>query len=580
MNRDLFKRSIKKLRRFSQINDYWLLVCFGHVYYKPESDFFERDIIFVSIKQNQYQHPTFWNKERVVRIAIREDYTINFPLGTIFNWEGEVVRIPSKEEKTIYAKEVILSNNFNFQDKGLRDILRNTSFPIDILNKISDSTGFYKYYYPKKNKDTVIIPSIVIAKFFYYCTSSIISLILSNRFSDGIVSIERTQYGMTIVYNSDIIKQDDALILGRYALTNGAEKGYNILQKAISFFHETLINEEKKGKPLVADINFPLPFSFPLRATLVGQYIEKDTFMAYEITKTRPYNDKMKSFFSDEKILLLDQNDKRSSIERENKEIRPGTNIKGLNKRKLDNAIEETSPTINSLSELTVSTQSRNFFWDSPDVKKIDKDDQLYKYICEKLIVKEHSGYSLKHNIEANRDELKARKTRFSLDVEIEHFNVLFEALKEISSEKNYGIKFHTINDSTDEYFSTIKFRKKDEDIKVVIASINLFNKQFVIVDPGPNLKIGIFRNYNIPFNEKNDSKLTEILTFMLNKYFFRWSDFYYNEKEGNLLKKQKFEMLLEQKRIKVLQPFKHINKENLNIDLANRIRNRIVKDQ
>lgn len=579
-----FKQNIFEVSRYSNENDFWLLFHFCELSYDPNDESLKRTIFLVNIKDNNFCSVSHWNTERVISIKIREEKTILYTLGTIFNYEGYPIKYPSERENCIEKKEIILSNSQNYREDRLLEFFSNSNFPMKGIEQDVMSEKAHYYYFNRFNNDEVYVPITLINKYFYYSSISAIHSIIYDRMEEGIKGLKNIDGKKTVIYDGNYINAIDVKSIARYYFTLGYEKGIDILRKSVNDFYEKLLNKKKLNAPLVSDIKYRLPFNFPLKVVVLGQYIHGKRFIAYDIVEVKPNNKEIVKFFSVDEFDLFNINDKRSSDARETKERKDGTRLGGQYVGDDSSDLDDSKPTISSLPKEEISIPKKNFFFDTPKSTILEKIDQKHKYICDNLVKKDYDGYGI--NEGQTDPNSKTRKVNGSILEGISHFQIFLDALTCINEDNDFFVTLITINGSYKYPYSIAPYYYKDnKPYKVVdqmlIANIVYNQRHFCIIDTGPGLRIGIFENYNIPFSESDDDTLTRFINYMLQNYHFLWSSVFYDEKISvpNKSKKQKYDRILENFRFRIMQPFEHISPkddENLAINLAGRIKRRI----
>lgn len=582
-----FKLRISEICQYSKKNDFWLLFHFGRLVVNLNDRIIKREIHLVNIKDNNYCYTNEWNREKVISIEIREEKTFQYCLGTIFDCTGYPVNHPELG-RPIFKKKIVLSNNYNLKKEGLKDILSNSYFPLNKIEQKIDNNSSYFYFFNKKvNKDKVYIPNCLISKYFYYYSISTVHSLIYNRLEKGILESKIINNRNTVFYDGNLISSNDIQAIARYFYTSGLETGIDILKEAIRNFNKSLLNNEKSKLPLISDINYNLPFNSPLEVLLIGQYIQQDKFIAYDIINVAPFH-RNEKFFTVDDFELFNINDKRSSDNKEEKESKKGTNIKG---QKFDESlknINDYESTNSTIPQENFTLPSRNFFSDSPKSKILDRNDQNHRYICDKLVIKDYDGYGIEYDNTSSDSTI--RKANMSIFNETSHYQILHEALDILSKEFNFQFSYLTINYSTYFPFSIAPFcHEENKSFKIVdmILIVNVFynDKLFCLVDAGPGFRIGIFEYFNIPFKERNDPNLTMFINYMVSSHHFKWSSVYcdFNIKKNNELKKEKYITIQQRFGYNILQPLEHIDinkKENIIENLAMRIKVRIEKNQ
>ena len=216
----------------------------------------------------------------------------------------------------------------------------------------------------------------------------------------------------------------------------------------------------------------------------------------------------------------------------------------------------------------------------------IQKDDQDYQYFLESIIQKEINGVSI--NTEATSPTSGKKKVNISMENELSYFKVFQDTLNNLCENKEYKLRFVTINDSDLYPYSNIPLSFSLNNSyriikKIIIANIIYCGHDYYLIDAGPGTYIGVFRNFNLPFEERNDNLLTSFIRFMIGKHFFNWAKVYHNPLNINRLKKERHNQILKDHNIQILKPIVHLNikeTKDIVINLTDRIKSRLNSDQ
>ena len=247
-----FNKKIAEISKYSVRKDFWLLIGFGEIYPDSVKQAFLREIYFVNIKGNKYYRIEDWNKEKVIKVSVREERTLIYKIGTIFDCHGYPIKYPIPGDTNLYSKRVVLSNQLNFKRDGLNDLLSETEFPIfrEDRNFQNNKTPYF-YYKGVNNKDHVFIPISLISKYFYYTSYTAIHSIIYDRLKEGILNkvIENGKY--YVLYDDIYINYYDTKRIARYWFTKGENTGFDLLKNSINNFYQTLLNNEKNNSRII-----------------------------------------------------------------------------------------------------------------------------------------------------------------------------------------------------------------------------------------------------------------------------------------------------------------------------------------
>lgn len=583
-----FKNCYSELKKFSTENDFWLQLVVGGLIYNKAKKCLERELFFLKLENGEYRSLIHY-ENTIKKILVVEQKTRLFSVGSIFNCEGKFVKKPDCVEKYIDEKKTILSNSFNKSIPPIANLFKR----INLLSGESDSFNNVFYFSFKSNYNSVevVIPSSLIGRYFHYHSSDLIKFIVDNEFHMSIKQDENNP--SLIIYDSTKISKEDATLLGKYFFTSNYSYpeykcGIDMLKKSIDELYVQLMNFAKRMTFDVTDINFSIPFNFPLDVYVVGQFLTDDIFLAYDITGVDPFGKvKGKPFFSTKNFTLMDINAANPSGSGGGKDDNSKKSPKGKDDRddSDETDVTEDAPLDKSLSTVQLPMGAGGVFNITPKPRVVENMDQFNKEVARGVILVPHDGFGFFEDEDStDPDGKRKRHANASFLAEYCHAEVIKKVLGQLNELDDFDVDFLTINQSDDDTFSQVLLPSDDSGTKLIplttlIASvIYKGGRQVVIIDAGTGLKIGMFENMGIPFVRRNDVNLTSFVNFMLKEYRFQWSEVFFNErvKEENLLKKTRYDNIKKSYRINVLQPMKHIDKDDVE-ELLKNLKGRIV---
>lgn len=634
------QRTIAQLRKNSAESDFWVLINYGDLHQKKTDKIFYRDADFVKSKSNSYDLK-HWDKNNVIRIELAETKTMLFSLGTIFNYKGFPVNDPKEDNEFLNTYKVVISNGLNnFKILPTADVFEKTNYPLyrnqistDLKeprnmmfyhnrifkNSQSEESNDYETKNLESSQNTIlknseyIIPNDLIRKLFYYKSYSGINSILYKKLEHGILNKRLIDGQWMVQYNSDYIHKKDISSFAKYWFTfetgDNIKTGLDRLNSQIKKFWISLYNNSKNSEiNIYSTINFPIPFSFPIEVKILGQWItdydsNEKKFIAYKIVsfskyKIQKFKGVKSQFYVVNGFSAIDINDKTSTDERENKEIKEsGAKILANSEGIKYNYKDDNKPTNSYLDTITsnyISTTDIEGL--DLDIYFIKREDQQFAYISNCFINKYSTG--LGDDLEHTDPQSSLQKNNILINTNVVSFECIMESMEILKNNYQFfNYQYITINDSINYPYSEVQFifssqKTKKTKNELLIIKIRNNNEEYCLLEAGAGKCIGIFKNIGFPIKDANDENLIDFLNFIIEEHQYLWSSFYV-EKKLNLInvnynmdllevteKTKKCRFLLEKYRYEILQPIYHKSrvKENqtLSDDLARRIYSRL----
>jgi hypothetical protein len=570
-----YKTQIKDLKQISEKGDYWVLYLFGTIEYQSQYPKFNRKLHFIKTKSPNYIIE-LWNHNCIKTISIPEEEIIGISLGQIFNHNGETVHSPSSNDENIIIKQKILISNYkNLKPLDINNFLENTNYPQIKTEKVSDDSILNNFIYiPPFNKNLqIIIHNLTIAKLFYYKSTEIISTILDRNLDKAFLEVEEDQESFTILFDSQELKtkQIEKLVY-LLCLKNRSESGFELLNKAIKEFYKNLLNNR------FTDTIYPLPFDYPvwIEATcikLTSKNNELQKYIALNFNLIEPYNNTY-NWNIDKKINIADKNDRSSTENRNTKETKGSTGIASNNPSQSLSRFNNRDITNTHLNQVELQTNSEPEFMSCLNIEKIKRDDQQYRYIMDKLVIKSSNalGINIKDSTSTSNTQ-KANINNISEDNSLlSSIKLLEEASEIVCMDNNYEYEFISINNPQNYFINYIEYG--DRKLEIIIVKIYNRDHEFILFDAGKSFYYGFVENMRYRFSNSKELKLLSFLYKMIVKYNFKWS-LVYNSTENNHDKEKNQNEILSDFNIKVLQPIKHLEGK---VDLATSLAERIIR--
>lgn len=607
------QKTIRQLRKFSEGTDYyWLLFNYGKMYFNKTDGIYYREVDFIKSSKNGY----FANNDRVVRVCIQEKKTMLFNLGTIFNFKGYPINSLSSIQGKLEQRSIVISNK-NFTNIKYDKEFENTFYPKINQDNLETNLkeNYYSYPYHIKNyidEDNEIITQYIIPndlirkKFYYKSYSGINSIIKLNNLNKGIVKKEWIDNEIFLFYNSNHILKKDLESIAKYYFTiegfKGNQKtGFDRLIRKINEFHAIILQSKTiNSNQIYGDIEYLFPFSNALKLEVLGQWITKKgskirKFLAYKIISFENYIPEeakkevsnAKIFFTTTRLNAIDINDKTSTDKKGEKEIKNGE-MGLINQEEIKyDSINDTNITNSSLGQVV-----DEFYTDNDDsdefcleIDFIKREDQKFSYLTQK-IPKILSGLS--SNLENTSSTANDQQNNVTIYDHVNSFSIFKEALEKLHKTHKLNYQYITINDSLNYPYSDASyFIKKGQYTKIVdmllIVKIVYKDREFCVIEANKGTNIGLFENMNSPLEDKNDERLTDFLLFIMKEYKYRWSSFYFKKGQNEIgkVKEERFTLILEKYKYKVLKPIDHLSQYSKNViieKLADNIYNTIRK--
>lgn len=560
---------IKELKYFE--SDYqgssWFLFHYGKTYFNSNKNRLYRECYFKSIDEKSPYYIKGWDKSSdMKKIDIPETSVYYYPLGSVFSSKGRylsTISSSSGKNKGHFIKNIKLSSNGNYKSSEFKEKLQDSLYPLlepNLESAYSDSP----YYYGEKEefgrKVEVIVPIQVITSYFFYLSPICIYNILNEDLDVGIKDPVFDVFPPVLPYRSNVIREKEVRTLGRYYFTTTRDYSIKCLKAINSRFRKAMINNKKlKGEFGNHYIKSAIPFKLNCYFDFIGFYIDerdakRQRFIVLGVHEIRV--SKKDGFFKFENFNIDDLNDKRSTANREGKDEYGYTAIKpDYSGFRNEFKGEEVNSDFKPLDK--IESNGRNQFMKTPDISKLDRTDQNYKYILENLILKPVAGISDNYGNQSSGSEYQKYNEVSQISL-----NDFFEVtMKAMSFLEKQGADVKTIKlKDNDGVFSYAPIANQYYD-RLLIFQISVQGYNYCLIDAGYGKLMGVFRyvNFDLEFKVYDDSNLTLLIIDLIEKENFNFS---------NIRKIQKYNGFY------FLEPFRHLEKKFRNSDIEAKAKN------
>lgn len=570
-----FKKNIGALKKVNDINEnsFWILMHYGRSFWNFKENRVFREVLLINSAKKSYDLEN-WSKGKIIKVEFPEEKTFSLPLGSVFASDGKFIKIPDQKDKGLYTiRNVTVSKNTNYFKNGYFGQLKQSNYPIynDYVGGVYAGCPYYKVFENYFGIKRIIIPAHVIRSYFYNLSSLSIHHIVWGSLFKGIEDPIKVDSNWILPYNSSIIAEREARLLGKYVFTND-KIGINTLRESHNAFKTNLLKDQKHEGNGRYYLDGRVPFKFEIKLNVLGHYIKKDDneqcFLVHQIIGAEPKDKEIHSFFTNDSFKLWDLNDKRSK--RNDGNIT--TNVKGVsNIESLDNLPIKDGETNTSISPQEIPVSIGNIFLQTPSISKLDKDSQEQNYTVNKYLEKEYNSLGTNYG-NTNSDSETRRFNELSLDSLNNYFKILPFVI-EILEKDGIICEYLKLKDHEGIYsFPPIQ----TELARVfLILKISFKDRHYCLVDSGYGKSIGFFSyvDQSIEFESYDDETVKYVLIHMIRSKRLNWS------KVGNDL------YLSKKLNIKLYKSMKHVvfyEKDKINFkksaeSLAERIKERVL---
>ncbi|MGG8497148.1 hypothetical protein ACQY1Q_12080 [Tenacibaculum sp. TC6] len=526
--KEKFKIATKHLKTYK--TTLWYLFWKGKNFIDGDTLYF--NLWLININENKY--PVTFNYKTKINVTAHSAKSSKYVLGSIYDYQGNIVNCPEVNTKGLSRIETFLNNN-DLNDKGFYNLLKGSSnYPlIDYKHEELKNVLFYKKKIIVKEKETnIIVPSQLINDFFFFSFSTKLNnLIISGSIIEcvnyiGRKNINGIETGI-ISQNRLEIGKKETLYYGRYFFTDN-DAGL----EAINQLRKEHLFQFKKGEKKVY-FSSKIPFDFDINFNLIGQYIDSSNFLANRIVGIDSNN---LSFFNIDNLIISVLNDTRSaknydnnmSVKSKNLTINKFTKIEENNDYRNSDQTSEIYPIIEE--------QPKDYsFYHTPKNEVVPKESNKNKYILKQIIGgKEYTGGSV--NILGDTKEPGVTKTNIELCLYdlIQWNNFIIKTLIEICDEKGYNGHFIKLSSVKEEICYTQYKRKINLDVlsatpygskfffKFILFKINFNQKNYYYFDKGAGTHSCFFSD--IYHSDIESSRLTNFIRKMIVNENLRWS--------------------------------------------------------
>lgn len=523
------------LKYINNPNSFWLLINFGSITYKENQHF--REVTFISV--GDIKNPKTWNYEKYIILKISEIEAGICELFSIYDNNG--IYVKSFQSKYSKKGTIIISNIRNFKD-DFSKTLSNTRLLKIVKNN---------YYFDFKNQ--YYIPHNLIYQLFYYRNDSylIAKIINLETYTNAIKEISLSPPKIIFDSNFGISSQAVFDIASyRFTINNESNNAYSNLKFAVkSFLANQLMNKSK-------EIQYKLPFHFPLYFEV--EYIEIDNIrFVYKILNYYPYRDEYDYFIPlKDNIQVFDISDKRKGVNIP--QISTGYHLQISENEKDYDHIQFISNSTKKTGNVTsIESVGTAISFDIPlKWERTKKIEQKESYYVNSLDRKKHDDIAISKEVNENNSTIRGVNTN-SLSIDSsDFFNQIIDELK-----KSYNIQVIDIN---------FQFQKNSRIKYIACALIKDYNYEYAFIDCGPTICYCILKNLDQSHGLSDDdaSRIRKIIEVLNLKYKMSWSRIYFDPKQPDILKKQRFKAIKNNLKIEVLQPIEHTKRNSLELTL------------
>lgn len=523
-----FKRTIPIGDYKEKVNkdSFWILIWHGRSFLNNQKGLIYKEIYFINVPNKNY-YISNWRGCQTVRLEIPEEKSCILPLGAIFDYKGSFVENISKNSVGLYERKVEVASE-DYHNKNLRYKMQSTDFP-SIQKEERDYiyAGAPYYFSTKKDyyEDTeisittnFIFPIHVINSYFFYLSTLCVYQIVYDRVKYGFLKPTEYNEDIIIPFYGDIIRLEEAKLLGKYFFING-EKNIDYLKEIpINFFLELYNSRKYNRESQRIYMDGKIPFDYNVNFQVIGQYItekgkREKTFLVYKILSFQLPQGVDK--FTCKKYYFKNLHDTRS-IDTDNEEISLYVNKKTSSKSANFESGNMEGETNHNHDIIPITDPTLNdCFFDSPESELIEKEDQSEKYKGLTQHIKNDIESLSLDQINHDSSSLIARvNARREISERNPHFQIFQKVMNRIGSTSGFTFQYLKIGKAEeDSVFSELPLSRKH----VIIASIEYSYRHYCIVDFGGGKVIPIFRNNDssIGFNLVDDRVLEDVFYFM-----------------------------------------------------------------
>lgn len=515
-----FKNFHRKIKIPKEISDqvdnpdtYWVVTWLGHSYWKD--DRIQREVIITNIDNVHYY---FSGKERQFKVFVLEEQTFTIQLGTYFKYNGRFLKNPQylENSKAIEKFEnVVFNPKTDYQTNWVYKHLQNTYMP----PYYSEDDRIYSgapYYSTVHNGTTIIVPGHVILSYFYYLSTLTIYNIIYGVYFAGLQPISSfDENGIPIIkYDSEYLRYDEAKNIAKFMLI---KEGFNSLAHIKSDFYVAL--EKCKPDNRKAYLASRIPHSDEVNLTLIGKKISANKFLAFSIEDFSLKSGE--GIFKYDNFLLKDISDK-SSLNEESEDKNPTT---GQVDNFDENVDSTTNPTNHNLNPVNISVNdSRKRFYQSPNVKELEKESQLNHFQMTQVQINEIAEVSELIKEHSSKD--KVSRVNFISQNTVDYIQVVFDAINILKSE-GAETEYLMIERSDFENVSYPPVKIKQVGT-LILASILINDYNYCLISTVGNYgRMGLVRHSvkGLRFLSDRDPILEICLIKMINEYQLNWSE-------------------------------------------------------
>lgn len=519
--------------------EFWILISYRESIWKEETF---KEAVLINIEKDNYHRDNILKDSYLqIKIEIEEIRTINFPLGSILDKEGNVLFTPSDcgYDKFIYDYEIFINTQRDILSTLNNEELVNIDFILGVPCYLLKSSGI-----------EYILPIHAVLDFLFYHDTEITN-ILVNDF-DQVDSLSKKSIN-TLLFSSSIINQDIVEKIGFYFFT-ASDKGLKAL-KNINAHRTVWMNQRKLLQECRAYITTEFAFSpalLKVKGMFLTEYKAKSRkFLVFGIEEIYPYRN-CAPFINVDKIFLEDLTDRRSieAIDKEYIESSESVSVK-VDLKNMENYKLTDLPINNSLPGIENKTLRSKKINLNIQYQKVEKKEQNHNYRANNTVMRNINGVSTNYN---DYDTSSAISKIISkvIDTDFSFFKVFFKAMDILSGE-GCKVEYLMLNEVMSSNITLLPCSSVSKlnlsYLLISICQIEINQKNYVLIEAGENYYIGMFKCIdNNKFDILKDLRLLTFLRKVINRHDYNWSKI--NSKENINCQKRD--------RIKIFRPIVH----------------------
>lgn len=494
-------------------NSFWVITWLGNSYWLDNR--IQREVIITNIDNSYYY---FNGKEKQFKIFLLEEQTFNFQLGTYFKYNGRFFKAPqyvSDRKSIIKIDDVIFHPEDDYNINGIYGLLNGTFLPP--FRNVDDRIYYSAPYYTTIHKGMqIIVPGHVILSYFFYLSTLTIYDIIYGIYFEGLKPISGfNDKGIPIIeFDSEYLRYEEAKHLAKFMLITG---GFDALAHIKADFYVAL--EKCRTDNKKAYLTSKIPYNDNVKLTLIGKQISNNKFIAFAIEDFKLHSGE--NIFKYESYILKDISDKSSLNEPSEDKIPTTGHVDNF----ADNPELTSNPTNHNLNPLSIKiSDSKKRFYQTPDVRKLEKEKQLNHYEMTQLQINEINETSELIKEHQNKDKIS--RVNFIGQNTVDYIQVIFDAIQ-ILNEQGYETDYLMIESSPYENVSYPPIKIKEIGSLILASIISDDYNYCLIATSDISARMGLIRHTinGAKFSKDRDPILETCLIKMINDHALNWSE-------------------------------------------------------